>query len=207
MATFPYEAISELQQLDLTFELSNLRKGNVKVSVQTNNNSEIYGCDLLFPNEPKSQFNSFPACEATVRSTGAKGYGAMYGWIQMTQISESVLTSEMPWEMDPLPITADLNLPFGFFGPEPSLFDSPMRKGIKTLDWMCHSFLGAIDDCLISKDVRPVLGFEWGFWIEDGKVSIKALRALKIEEWDHQLPLLRGKFDGWQFRDHKGGRG
>lgn len=210
MPAFPYNAIPTPQFLDLSFRLSPLRKGDVKVSVQTNHNPEQLGCDLLFPPKPNqsiSAFTSFPACSASVRSTVAQGYGAMYGWIQLVQISPSLLTPDTPWEMDPVPITADLNTPFVWFGPEPSLFDAPMREGVESLDWKCHSFLAAIDDCVISKNVKPVLGFEWGFWIDGGDVSIKALREVKLEEWDEHLALLRGRFEGWTFRDGEGGSG
>lgn len=170
------------ETLELDFDIDGSRKGHVSVSVQPNNDPRHYGCDLLFTDKPWDCFATYPVCEASVRSTGVRGYGCMYGWIQMVRNSTSPLTASDAWEMDPLPILGDLKIPFTLFGPEPSLFDCPMRENQSQYDWICHSFLTYIPDCLISKDVRPILGFEWGFRIEDGKVQVKALRKLENGE-------------------------
>lgn len=163
--TLGYEAFPGRQELDFDFRISDIRKGTVTVAVKSNNDPEHYGCDLLLPDHPGSDFKDFPTCEAKVRSTGGKGYASMYGWIQVFRCTNDALTKNDPWEMDPVPIHSDVNSPFCWFGPEPSLFDCPMRDRAKQCDWACHSFLAYIDDCLISKDVRPILGLSWGFWI------------------------------------------
>lgn len=112
--------------------------------------------------------------------------------------------SDDKWEMDPIPLTKDLNTPFVWFGPEPSLFDGPSRFECKELDWSCRSFLTYVEDGVISKDVIPILGFEWGFWVKDGEVFVKALREVGLDVWDGHLGLLRSQFEGWKFRDSQG---
>ncbi|KAK5164487.1 uncharacterized protein LTR77_009693 [Saxophila tyrrhenica] len=191
------ENIQERQTLELNLDLSHHgRKAQVSVTVQPNTDPSLYGCTLLFPSKPSSTFANFPVCEATVRAIGMKGYGSMYGWVQMTR------DSSHDWEMDPAPIFQGLDTPFCWFGPEPSLFDCPMRENVRDFDWTCHSFLAWLPDCLMSKDVRPGVGFEWGFWIEDGEVRVKALKRLGDGEWDGHLPMLREKFPSWTFSPH-----
>ncbi|KAK3057402.1 hypothetical protein LTR09_001586 [Extremus antarcticus] len=195
------ETTPERQTLDIPFDLDDARKGAVSVSVQPNTNPEHYGCHLIFPDKPKDAFAGFPVCEATVRSTGAKGYASIYGWVQMVRSSSSPLTESDKWEMDTAPVNSDSNTPFCWFGPEPSLFDCPMREGEREYEWVCHSFLTYLPDCVISKDVRPVLGFEWGFETKDGEIMLKELRELEAGDWDEKLPMLREKHSGWMFRN------
>lgn len=197
------ESNSEQQTLHLDFSIDDLRKGQVTVLVQPNNDPARYGCTLLFPDKPTDVFATFPTCEALVRSTGATGYGSMYGWIQFFRASDSPLTGDVQWEVDPVPIFGDLNTPFCWFGPEPSLFDCPMREGKLEHDWICHSFLTYLPDCLISKDVRPILGFEWGFRIRESKVEVKELQEVEMKVWDERLAMLEHKYPGWAFQKAK----
>ena len=127
----------------------------------------------------------------------------MYGWVQFATVPESDTDTTMHWEMDPIPITNDLSTPFTWFGPEPRLFDAPMQVKFQNLDWAAHSFLAYVPDCLITTEVKPILGFEWGFWKREGQIQIKPLRKLGLEAWDAHLPLMREKFTGWKFAESK----
>jgi hypothetical protein len=41
----------------------------------------------------------------------------------------------------------------------------------------------------MTKRVVPLLGFEWGFWIEEGKPLVKEIRKLDVEVWNEHLEL------------------
>lgn len=200
-------ATEEVQSLSLKFSLSNSRAGSVTASVKADNDPSKYGLQLIFPNRDTKIFRHFPICEATVSTVGTRGYGSIYGWIQMVRSGESSTISAAPWEMDPIPILADLDTPFAWFGPEPKLFDAPMRIGVQELDWTCHSFLTYVEDGLMSKDVKPVLGFEWGFELHDGEPKLKVLRELQLSAWNDQLGLLESSFTKWKFNRYEGGNG
>ena len=153
-----------------------------------------------------STFEGFPVCEASVKTHGdMQGYGSIYGWIQMVRAGDPS-DSTTPWEMDPIPILADLNTPFAWFGPEPKLFDAPTREGVDQLDWTCHSFLTYIEDSLVSKAVIPILGFQWGFELHGhgSKPKIKVLRELQLDAWNGHLDLLENSFSGWSFSRYQG---
>ena len=194
-----HSAATGFQSLSLDFSLPRSRAGSVTASVRTNRDPSNYGLQLLFPGHDMGTFKGFPVCEASVSTLGMQGYGSIYGWIQMVRSGEPSNISAAPWEMDPVPILSGLNTPFAWFGPEPKLFDAPMRIGVQELDWTCHSFLAYIEDGLMSKDLKPVLGFEWGFELHNGEPKLKMLRELQLSAWNEQLDLLESSFMGWKF--------
>lgn len=210
--TTSIKGVSKQQTLSLDFHLSARRQGTVSITVEPDSNPLDYGKDLLLPTLlPDTPLETalkrtldFPVITAKVHSTGARGYGAYYGWIQLTRSAEPSLTAAHAWEMDPIPITAELNTPFVWFGPEPTLFDGPFRPRDTDVEWSAHSFLAEVGDSCLSRDVRPILGFEWGFWIREGRVLVKEVRRLDLEAWDGHLALFRGKFEGWRFRGTEG---
>jgi hypothetical protein len=130
----------------------------------------------------------------------------MYGWVQMASVPESETNTITHLEMDPIPITNDLNTPFTWFGPEPRLFDAPMQVKFQNLDWTAQSFLVYVPDNLLTRDVRPILAFEWGFWKHEGQIQIKPLHKLGLEAWDAHLPMMRKKFVGWTFGESENGQ-
>ncbi len=124
----------------------------------------------------------------------------MYGWVQLTLAKAPNEEESHPWEMDPVPANADLNTPFVWFGPEARLFDAPMQTATE-LDWTCHSFLAWIPSTVMTKDVRYILGFEWGFWKNGDSVKIKPLRKLEPGEWDEHVSMFRDLHPGWKFAE------
>lgn len=208
MAEPSSQSVASIQKLLIDFAFSKQRRGTVTVTVQPNDDPEAYGMNLLFPDTPSKEFLGFPACHARLGSAaGASGYASMYGWTQVfrcvqSDSNEVKLSEADEWEMDPIPLTSDLNLPFAWFGPEPSLFDLPARPRHLQVDWICRSFLSVIGDCLLTKHVHPVLGFEWGFRMDKGEVHVKPVRQLHSSAWDEHLELLRAKYPGWTFHSH-----
>ncbi|GAB7335632.1 hypothetical protein MBLNU13_g07955t1 [Cladosporium sp. NU13] len=198
-----HPATTDVQSLTLKFALAHSRAGAVTAFVKADNDPSKYGLQLILPNENTNTLQGFPVCEATVSTIGTRGYGSIYGWIQMVRSGGPSNISGAPWEMDPIPILADLNTPFAWFGPEPKLFDAPIRIGVQDLDWTCHSFLTYIEDGLMSKDVKPVLGFEWGFELHNGTPKLQILRELHLSAWNEQLDLLERSFTGWKFNRYQ----
>lgn len=194
----------DTQILDLVFQVPHRHRTNVRVEVTINVNPEKTGCHLILPSEPLAAMN-FPVCRAILKAPNDVGYAATYGWVQAVlerplPANPNTLSKEVAWYTDPIPITEQLNYPFCWFGPEAQLFDAPFRTERRDMDWTCHSFLTYLPDALVSKKVCPILAFEWGFEISGGRVSIKGLRLLDIQEaWERQRGLWEGKFPGWIF--------
>ncbi|KAI7205013.1 hypothetical protein KC343_g9852 [Hortaea werneckii] len=196
---------SDTHTLNLAFQVPQRHRTNVRVEVTTNANPNKIGCHLILPSEPSAAMD-FPVCRAILKAPDDVGYAATYGWVQtvlerpLPATDSDTLTKEAEWYTDPIPITEQLNYPFCWFGPEAQLFDAPFRTERRNMEWTCHSFLTYIPDALVSKKVCPILAFEWGFEISGGRVSIKRLRLLDIQEaWERQRGLWEGRFTGWIF--------
>lgn len=196
---------THIQYLTCSFTVPGRHLTTVNITVRPNSDPARSGSCLLFPDQPPDAFIDFPACTATVTTPEDHGYAAMYGWIQFvleTPLNSpaAIDPSNHKWNHDPIPITSDLNTPFIYFGTAPTLFDAPFRTHRTDMNWTCWSFLTYITDSVMTKHVHPILGFEWGFAIEDGSVRIKVLRMVDVgEAWETQRELLEGKFDGWRF--------
>lgn len=64
---------------------------------------------------------------------------------------------------------------------------------------MARAFLCYVPDALISRVVRPVVAFEWGFWVRGGVVEIKELKKLGLDAWNGHLEFIRSQYEGWRF--------
>ena len=208
---FSYEAFPQQQSIRTSFQVPERKPCTVTFTVEPDHDQERNGIPQLVRsmNWP-SPATGFPAAHATVSSPESRGYASMYGWVQVTadtaENTSAVLDlSSATWNMDPIPITKDLNTPFTWFGPEPTLFDGPFmtdRSISVRLDWLARSFLCYVPDNLLSKHVKPILGFQWGFWIEDSEPRVKQLEQIDLEKtWNEHLDLFRTSFPGWKFDD------
>jgi hypothetical protein len=128
--------------------------GVVAVQIWLNSNPASVGCG--------AEAEGFPVCEASV-STGLAGYDSLFGWVQLVG-TQSPSAPLRRFETDPLRIFSELNMPFGFYGVHPTLFDAPSRKDRQqTLDWLAHSFLCTSPSDPMERAVEPVAAFQWGF--------------------------------------------
>ncbi|KAK5999988.1 hypothetical protein QM012_005076 [Aureobasidium pullulans] len=191
------------QSLLCSFKVPSRHTSAVQVTVRPNKDPAKVGSCLTFPEQPIENFVGFPICNAKVKSPTDVGYAAVYGWIQMVREAPLDLESKAPsdlWEFDPIPITADSDTPFIWFGPEPQLFDAPFRSNRTEMDWTSWSFLTYIKDSVMSRSVRPILVLEWGFRINGGNVTMKALRLIDVHEaWETQREMLEKRFGSWSF--------
>lgn len=138
----------------------------------------------------------FPSCQATVSYTG-KGYKALFGWVQLVQAQDF---GAGRFALDPLRFFEGTSAPHCFYGICPTLFDAPSRDKRYELDWTAHSFLAPIDLFESDPEVRPLLGFSWGFDIDlRGVLTVKLTQPLAASEWAHHVPYLAERFPSWRF--------
>jgi hypothetical protein len=157
-----------IYDLSVGFEARGVR-GTVDVSVWVNSDPASVGSG------PEAE--GFPACQAAV-SIELRGYDALLGWVQLVG-TKSPIHPACSFEVDPLQVFADLNLPFGFFGMLPTLFDAPSRRDRnQTLDWLAQTFLCMSPADPMDRVVRPVVAFHWGFRMHAGQIDTVAPAAL-----------------------------
>lgn len=182
-------ATASVHQVSLSFEARGTT-GLVAVRVWPNNDPAAIGAD--------SSSDGFPVCEATV-STGLAGYNSLFGWVQLVGV-ESPGADGRRFEPDPLQIFEDLNMPFGFYGVRPTLFDAPSRRDRQQpLDWLAHSFLCVSPRSAMERAVRPVMAFQWGFRLIGGRVEIVPPSELTLAAWAAHRDRLAAVYPSWLF--------
>ncbi|HEY7946535.1 MAG TPA: hypothetical protein VID75_02600 [Acidimicrobiales bacterium] len=183
-------------RLDLPFRLRG-RPGAVRVTVVPNPGTADPGCEFLLFGMPPETFLGYPVCTATVDYDG-DGYGAVFGWTQLVRSTDNA-TGGHSFEIDPIAVYQKVDTPFAWFGVKPTLFDAPIRFEKQAMQWECDSFLCFLPDATMSRHVRAVCGFRWGFEIEGGDVMRREPIALHAEAWNALLPVLRSAYGRWTF--------
>ena len=141
----------------------------------------------------------FPMCTATIEFPG-RGYRSMVGWIQLVRSTDNE-SSGAAFEIDPARFFEDSPAPFCFYGFSPTLFDAPSRDDRSELDWMAHAFLAYVPrDRGTTKAAIPLLGFSWGFRIDDrGTITLARPERLSPREWLGHVPYLERTYPAWEF--------
>jgi hypothetical protein len=138
----------------------------------------------------------FPSCQAHVSFPG-RGYNALFGWVQLVQAEDF---GGGQFALDPLRFFEDTPAPHAFYGICPTLFDATSRDERYELHWTAHSFLTPINLFETGPEVRPLLGFSWGFDIDSrGVLTVKPTRVLSTGYWEQHVPYLTDRFPGWRF--------
>lgn len=161
------------------------RPGSVLVEVAANTDPELLGCP------PHAR--GFPYCRALLEQD-ARGYADALGWIQLVDSSETTAG----FQIDPFEPLGKVGHPFAFFGFAPTLFDAPSRAGSPELTWTANSFLAGI---AAERQAFALLGFSWGFAIEEGEITIVGPSRLAESAWSDSIPVLREACPGWDFLD------
>jgi hypothetical protein len=137
----------------------------------------------------------FPCCHARI-DYPERGYDALFGWVQLARSTDA----GQQFAIDPLRFFEDTAAPHCFYGFCPTLFDAPSRDQRDAMDWIAHTFLAPIDVFADRRDVRPVLGFSWGFQIDQASgLSIRAVRPLLPADWELHRAYLMSRFPAWSF--------
>ena len=165
-------------------------RGRVSVAVISNDDPGRLG--------KGEEARGFPACTATVEFA-EDGYRAFFGWIQLVRSTDQVSPDD--FEMDPLRFFEDSPAPFCFYGYKPVLFDAPSRDAREPMDWTAHAFLAYVPrDHAELKEIRPVVGFSWGFRIDEaGLISLKNVERLGEGAWSSHVGILAASYPAWRF--------
>jgi hypothetical protein len=169
--------------------------GDVSVDTVVNENPANLGC----PPDAKG----FPACTASVEFPPL-GYRALFGWVQLVRSTDNSSGGER-FEIDPFALFFDAPSPYCWYGTAPTLFDAPRRETRSPLTWIAHSFLATtpLEEAVRTwtRPVVPLLGFSWGFDINEGRITLHPVARLGARDWNGHLENLRQSYTAWEFRD------
>jgi hypothetical protein len=134
-------------------------------------------------------------CRAAV-TYPAQGYAAVFGWTQMVRSTDS---APGRFEMDPIALYQQIPTPYAWFGIRPEHFDAPSRDSRQDMTWQAHSFLCVSPDAVLTRRVRAIAGFSWGFTLNHQDITLARPAALGPQAWDSHLDLLRTSYPDWIF--------
>jgi hypothetical protein len=158
---------------------------------------------VCVPNEEPARLGcpeaarGFPVCTATVGCDG-EGYRALFGWVQLVLSTDNV-SKGRTFEIDPFGLFEDIPNPYCWFGFTPTLFDAPWRPNRVDLKWKAQSFLCVTPLFEAGRRVLPLLGFDWGFDVEEEAIRLAPVRPLESEVWSKHVPYLSQTYDSWEF--------
>jgi hypothetical protein len=87
----------------------------------------------------------------------------------------------------------------GLDGPPRWASSSIIAKGVT---WDADTFLVYTPDAVLSRVLRPLCSFRWGYAVRDGAVQVKPLTVALPEAWRQNLPDLRERFTSWTFEEN-----
>jgi len=168
--------------------------GSVAVYYGVNQNPQHWGFHL-FGREGAA---GYPICQAIIDFAGP-GYYAFMGWLQLVSIQEAEAEHATIF-LDTWPNLFDADVPFAEFGYLPTLFDAPSPDpALDDQTWQAESFLVVCPDVFFSRKIIEVVGFRWGYTIEQAKPTIRPVEVLPQARWNQHLSFLRKRLPSWEF--------
>lgn len=184
--------------LELRFRLRGY-DGTVFVDYGVNDDPPAWGFDLLHLPFDLALVHGFPLLLASIDYAGP-GYRALMGWIQVVTV-EMRQPEQTVAETDVYPIHWPLDTPFVTFGQHPTVFDAPGPNPPRTDErWTAETFLAVCPDGARTRTVVPVLGFSWGYDLQQMRATSFPPAVATEADWKRCLLTLSDAYPDWEFR-------
>jgi hypothetical protein len=157
------------------------RPGHVLVRYGTNQDPERWGYPLLGLGSLAETSRGFHVVQEDVEHD-AEGYGAVLAWIQIVR-SDDLDSGAHTALVDHPPQLAGLDLPYAYFGTRPTFFDAPSTDASRNVDWHAQATLVASPDCVMTRRVRGLCAFGWGYRLREGRPDPLPVRELGDPAW------------------------
>jgi hypothetical protein len=171
-------------------------EGSLAVECGVNGDPRRLGYHLLGLPYDLEVARGFPVVRASVSFPG-EGYAGAMGWIQVLRYGSGGLGDERI-EVDLPPQHQDSNTPYCFWGIQPTFFDAPSTPH-EDVTWTAEAFLATSPDALMTRTVRPICGFRWGYATTRKPPQILPPESLDRGAWEAARPTLRQRFPAWDF--------
>jgi hypothetical protein len=191
--------MAELERTTIPFTLRGVG-GLVTVEFGSNDDPRRWGYDVLKIYEPEHA-RGFPVVQANVEHP-SQGYAAEMGWVQIVRYEVfDPGEEERTTVFDAPPQLSETETPYMAFGVLPTMFDAPSIVGVRDAVWDADTFLVVTPDAVLSRILRPLCGFRWGYRIEAGRIRLAPILLADDDDWRRNLDGLRGRFPSWTFED------
>jgi hypothetical protein len=187
--------------LDLTKIPFRLRgvDGSITVQYGVNEEPARWGYSVLELEWFRPELvQGFPVMQATVEHP-AEGYAADMGWLQVVRYEvRDPGDEERQTVFDVPPQLSETETPYLAFGVRPTAFDAPSIEA-QDVTWDADTFLVYTPDAVLSRVLRPLCGFKWGYRVQGGVVHVNPLSVAARNDWRRNLSDLRRRFSSWTF--------
>jgi hypothetical protein len=174
--------------------------GVVTVENGPNDDPIRWGYDVLQTYDPELA-RGFPVMLASVAHP-REGYAADMGWVQIVRYEVSDPgNEERTTVFDVPPQLLEVEMPYMSFGVLPTVFDAPSIVGVRQVVWDADTFLVVTPDAVLSREIRPLCGFRWGYRIDGGTVRLVPVEIAGEQDWRRNVDGLRRRFPSWTFDD------
>jgi hypothetical protein len=189
-----------LSTTTIPFVLRGVR-GHAAVRYGVNENPARWGYELLDLDWFRPDLvRGFPVMQASVQHP-AEGYGADMGWLQIVRYLVRDPGEEQEQVVfDVPPQLSETETPYLAFGVRPTAFDAPSIDA-QDVTWDADTFLVYTPDAVLSRVLRPLCGFRWGYMVLDGVVQVTPLSLADPDDWQRNLLDLRERFTTWTFEE------
>jgi hypothetical protein len=192
-------AVTEaVRELKVPFVLRGL-DGHVVVQLAVNEDPVRWGHHLLGLEWDPPVPVGCPVMSGEIRYPG-EGYGAWLYWLQVVAYRDSRYPDYSGTHADvPSPLHGK-DVPYLASGVLPRIFDAPATDS-DDADFSAHSLLAYDPNCNMSRTLRVLCGYSWGYEIREGTIAVQAPGLLDGAGWAADLELLRAEFPSWTFED------
>lgn len=188
----PPISVATPNKLELPFRWNDA-DGLVQAEIGVNHDPDLFGVEEFA--------RGFPFCRATIDQSAA-GYREMIGWLQVVERSDL----GPGFKIDLCEPLGEVPHPFCFYGYSPVMFDCP-HATFEDWDFTAQTFLCGQGGKLLEqtegerREVRAVLGFEWGFSKRGERIDSFGPAPLAVTDWNGHLPYLHERFSApqWTF--------
>jgi hypothetical protein len=181
--------------LTLPFETRS-HSGRVHVAYGAVADSDGIGFSMLGVGLEPQQPIGYPVIKADIDFDG-DGYTALFGWVQI--LHNTAWGPEAADEVDLPPFLLGSEMPTMYFGYLPTMFDAPANPHHPNGDWSAFTFLTAIPDLVISRSVRALTGFHWGYRLASSRPTPMPVQPIGPDDWQSRRTLLAHTFPTWSF--------
>lgn len=187
-----------VQQLRVPFELRGLQ-GHVDAQVSVNRDPERWGHHLLPLEWDPPRPEGCPVMSGVTHYEG-EGYGAWFFCLQVVSYRDSRYPDYSGTHADVPPSLSGGDVPYFASGVLPRFFDAPATDS-DDADFSARSLLAHDPDCNMSRTLRVLCGYSWGYEIRDGAITLQGPGLLDRAGWAADLDLLRAEFPSWTFEN------
>lgn len=182
----------------------NERPGRLAVEYRPNDSIEKSGFDMFDPSDfDPALAIGYPTLRAWVHDYEGTGYrtaSAFVQWIDTERRRADAVTAR---ELDTSAVLRDQEVPFFSYGYPANIYDAPAQnmQDAAWMSWIATTWFVTMPARWTNQEVRPLLGFQWGYEEDHANVNTMPLRHLAGEAWNRSLNWLRSSSPAFLFAE------